>query len=179
MALAYYKIPYFSKKKKDLTPAGDPASSEVQALSISPLAGEQRARAERSDHRAARRGQRRDPIRHVWNIEAVQCSNRDRCDTDRLRCAGDHINRLEHDRSAGQSQTPAVLTGRLGLGTANKVGWTEIQIVGGIKEPARQRGLVNDRKTHLKRSVAGLRIRLHATRRTDTVGRVHTAGRYR
>ena len=54
MALAY-KIPYFSKKKKDLTPAGDPASSEVQALSISPLAGEQRARAERSDHRAARR----------------------------------------------------------------------------------------------------------------------------
>ena len=52
MALAY-KIPYFSKEKQ--TSPADPASSEVQALSISPLAGEQRARAERSDHRAARR----------------------------------------------------------------------------------------------------------------------------
>ena len=40
MALAY-KIPYFSKEKQ--TSPADPASSEVQALSISPLAGEQRA----------------------------------------------------------------------------------------------------------------------------------------
>ena len=40
MALAY-KIPYFSKEKR--TSPADPASSEVQALSISPLAGEQRA----------------------------------------------------------------------------------------------------------------------------------------